>query len=88
VKENKRKVKTKGSSSPKYVSSDDDDAPFPNGINEKVAIKRLGKELVVQNQLLEVQEDLLEQERKNTCELKRLLKLEKEKNEELAQELV
>jgi hypothetical protein len=93
VKENKRKVKTKGSSSPKYVSSDDDDgsdddAPFLNGINEKVAIKRLGKELVVQNQLLEVQEDLLEQERKNTCELKRLLKLEKEKNEELAQELV
>jgi hypothetical protein len=93
VKENKRKVKTKGSSSPKYVSSDDDDgsdddAPFLNGINEKVAIKRLGKELVVQNQILEVQEDLLEQERKNTCELKRLLKLEKEKNEELAQELV
>jgi transcriptional regulator with XRE-family HTH domain len=32
--------------------------------------------------------DLLEQERKNTCELKRLLKLEKDKNEELAQEHV
>jgi hypothetical protein len=31
---------------------------------------------------------LLEQERKNTCELKRLLKLEKDKNEELAQEHV
>jgi hypothetical protein len=30
---------------------------------------------------------LLEQERKNTCELKKLLKLEKEKNEELTQEL-
>ncbi len=92
AKEGKRKIKTKGISSPKYVSSDDndsdDDAPFPCGINEKGAIKRLGKELVVQNQLLEVQEDLLEQERKNTCELKRLLKLEKEKNEELAQELV
>jgi hypothetical protein len=28
---------------------------------------------------------LLEQERKNTCELKKFLKLEKEKNEELAQ---
>jgi hypothetical protein len=28
---------------------------------------------------------LLEQERKNTCELKRLLKLEKDRNEELAQ---
>jgi hypothetical protein len=60
AKENKHKVKTNGSSSPKYVSSDDD-APFPNGINEKVAIKRLGKELVVRDQLLEVQEDLLEQ---------------------------
>jgi hypothetical protein len=82
-KENKRKVKTKGSSSPKYVSSDDDDsdndAHFPNGIHEKVAIKRLGKELVVRDQLLKVQEDLLEQERKNICELKRLLKLENEK---------
>jgi hypothetical protein len=37
--------------------------------------------LVAQDQLLEDQEDLLEQERKNTCELKKLLKLEKEKNE-------
>jgi hypothetical protein len=44
--------------------------------------------LVVWHQLIEVQEDLLEQERKNTCELKRLLKLEKKKNEKLAQELV
>jgi hypothetical protein len=38
AKENKRKVKTKGISSPKYVSSDDsddDDAPFPNGLNKK-----------------------------------------------------
>jgi hypothetical protein len=38
AKENKRKVKTKGISSPIYVSSDDsddDDAPFPNGLNEK-----------------------------------------------------
>jgi hypothetical protein len=44
--------------------------------------------LVAQEQLLQDQEDLLEQEKENTCELKRLLKLEKEKNEELAQELV
>jgi hypothetical protein len=29
-------------------------------MNEKMIIKRLGKELVVQDQLLEVQEDLLE----------------------------
>jgi septal ring factor EnvC (AmiA/AmiB activator) len=40
--------------------------------------------LVARDQLLE---DLLEQERKNTCELKRLLKLENDKNEELVQEL-
>jgi hypothetical protein len=90
VKENKHKVKTKGMSSHKYVSSDDDNdsddtPPFPNGINEKAIIKKLGKELVTRDQLFEDQEDLLEQERKNTCELKRLLKLEKEKNEELAQ---
>jgi hypothetical protein len=89
AKEGKHKVKTKGISSPKYVSSDDnddsDDAHFPNGVNEKRVIKKLGKELVVRDQLLEDQEDLLEQERKNTCELKRLLKLEKDKNEELAQ---
>jgi hypothetical protein len=70
VKENKRKVKNKGLSSPKYVSSDDDDddsdddAPFSNGINEKAIIKKLGKELVAQDQLLEDQEDLLQQERK------------------------
>jgi hypothetical protein len=93
VKESKRKVKTKGLSSSKYVSSDDDDdddddsdddAPFLNGINEKGIIKRLGKELVAQDQLLEDQDDLLEQEKKSTCDLKKLLNLEKEKNEELA----
>jgi hypothetical protein len=43
--------------------------------------------LVARDQLLEDQEDLLEQERKNTYELKRLLKLEKDKNEELAQSM-
>jgi hypothetical protein len=74
AKENKRKVKIKGLSSPKYVSSDDDDddddddsdvdASFPNSINEKVIIKKLGKELVTRDQLLEDQDDLLEQERK------------------------
>jgi hypothetical protein len=82
AKQNKRKVKTKGLSSAKYVSSDDD-APFTNGINEKAIIKKLGKELVVRDQLFDDQEDLLEQERKNTCELMKLLKLEKEKNKEL-----
>jgi hypothetical protein len=85
VKESKPKVKTKGLSSLKFVSSDDDDdSRFPNGINEKCIIKKLGKELVAQDQHLEDQEDLLEQERKSTCELKKLLNLEKEKNEELA----
>jgi hypothetical protein len=59
VKESKHKIKTKGSFSPKYISSDDD-APLPHGMNEKMIIKRLGKELVVRDQLLEVQEDLLE----------------------------
>jgi hypothetical protein len=64
AKESKHKVKIKGSSSPKYISSDDDDddddAPLHYGMNEKAIIKRLEKELVVQDQLLEVQEDLLE----------------------------
>jgi hypothetical protein len=48
-------------------------------MNEKAAIKRLGKQLVARDQLVEVQEDLIGQERKTTCELNRLLKLE-EKN--------
>jgi hypothetical protein len=90
AKESKHKVKIKSSSSPKYVTSDDDDVsndddPLLIGMNEKATIKRLGKELVIQDQLLEVQEDLLEQERQTTCELKKLLKFEEEKNENLAQ---
>jgi hypothetical protein len=92
VKGSKRKVKIKGLSSPKYVSSNDaaayvddshDDAPFSNGINEKGIIKRLGKELVAWDQLFEDQEDLLEKERKSTCELKKLLSLEKVKMKNL-----
>jgi hypothetical protein len=43
------------------------------------------KELVARDQLLEDQEDLLKQKKKNTCEIKRLSKLEKDKNKELAQ---
>jgi hypothetical protein len=89
AKENKQKIKTKGLSSSKYVSSDDDDSddapPFSNGINQKEIMKKLGKELIARDQLLEDQEDFLEQERKSTCELKKLLKLEKEKNKEFAQ---
>jgi hypothetical protein len=51
AKENKHKVKTKGISSPKYVSSDDndDDAPFSNGVNEKEIIKKLGNKLVARD---------------------------------------
>jgi hypothetical protein len=77
AKESKRKVKTKGLSSPKYVSSDDD-THFSNGINEKGIIKKQRKELVARDQLLKDQEVLLEQERKSTCELMKLLILEKE----------
>jgi hypothetical protein len=45
----------------KYISSDDNDdsdddaPPFPNGLNEKRVIKKLGKELVAWDQLLENQ---------------------------------
>jgi hypothetical protein len=56
AKENKHKIKIKGISSPKYVSSDDsddDDAPFPNGLNKKRVIKNLRKELVAWDQLIE-----------------------------------
>jgi hypothetical protein len=41
--------------------------------------------LVALDQLLEDQEDLLEQEIKNTSELKRLLKLQTDENEEFVQ---
>jgi hypothetical protein len=53
AKKSKRKIKTKGSSSPRYVISDDDDddAPLLIGINKKATIKRLRKELVVGDQL-------------------------------------
>jgi hypothetical protein len=52
TKENKRKVKTKDMSSPKCIpsdDSDDDDASFFNGLNEKRVIKKLGKELVARD---------------------------------------
>jgi hypothetical protein len=43
--------------------------------------------LIARDQLLGDQEDLLEQKRKNTSELKILLKLENDKNEKLIQDL-
>jgi hypothetical protein len=51
AKENKRKVKTKGVSSPKYVSSDDNDnsdndvAPFSNGLNKKKSYQKAREEI-------------------------------------------
>jgi hypothetical protein len=61
AKESKHKVKIKGSSSPRYVTSDDDDddAHLLIGMNKKTTIKGLGNELVVLDQLLEVRKDLL-----------------------------
>jgi hypothetical protein len=46
TKENRRKVKTKGISSPKYASSDDnddsdDDAPFSNGLCRRLVVRYL-----------------------------------------------
>jgi hypothetical protein len=50
---------------------------------KKAIIKKLEKKSVAQDQLFEDKDDLLEKERKNTCELKKFLKFEKEKNKEL-----
>jgi hypothetical protein len=44
AKKSKRKIKTKGSSSPRYViSDDDDDAPLLIGINKKLLSKDYGR---------------------------------------------
>jgi hypothetical protein len=70
----KKNVKTITSSSPKYVSSDedtlssdndssDDDEPLPNKLckNANAIIKRLMKQVRVRDELLEEQEKLLVQ---------------------------
>jgi hypothetical protein len=68
AKESKRKLKTKALSSPKYVSSDDDDSndntPFPNGINEKGIIKRPEKELVARENFLRIKRICLSKKEK------------------------
>jgi hypothetical protein len=101
AKEDKKKVKTITSSSPKYVSSDedalssdddafsDDDEPLPSEFckNPNAMIKGLMKQLRVRDELLEQQEELVVQERKCNEELKKLLVLEKSKVEKLDQEL-
>jgi hypothetical protein len=55
--------------------------------NPKERMKGLLKEVGIRDELLDTQEKLLVQERKSNQELKKLLKLEKEKNEWLDQEL-
>jgi hypothetical protein len=96
----KEKLKTNTSSSPKYVSSDedtlssendssDDDEPQPGELykNPNAIIKGLMKQVRVSDELLEELEKLLVQERKSNEELKKLLTLEKGKVEKLDQEL-
>jgi hypothetical protein len=98
AKKSKKKVKFK-SSSPKYVSSDDeldssdekdeDEKALLNVMckNPKERIKGLLKEVGIWDELLNLQEKLLVQEKERNQELKELLKLEKETNEKLDQEL-
>jgi hypothetical protein len=95
VKESKRNAKPK-TSSPKYVSSDDeldssdeDEDALLNDMrkNPKARIKGLLSELGLHDELLDQQEKFLIQEKESNQELKKLLKLEKEKNERLDQEL-
>jgi hypothetical protein len=92
AKENKKKVKVKGHSSPKDVSSDDDlssdecDEPFDLGKNPTTKLDGFIKQINLRDELLEQQEKLLVEERKSNSELKKLLALEKEKNEKLDQE--
>jgi hypothetical protein len=101
AKESKKKVKSK-SSPPKYVSSDDeldssneededeDEETLLNVMckNPKERIKGLLKEVGMCDELLDQQEKLLVQERESNQELKKLLRLEKEKIDKLDQELV
>jgi hypothetical protein len=96
AKESKKKVKSK-SSSPKYVSSDDesdssdeDEEALLNVMckNPKERIKGVLKEVEIRDELLDQQEKLLVQEKESNQELKKLLKLEKEKKVKIDQELV
>jgi hypothetical protein len=100
AKKTKKKVKSKASSSLKYVTSDedtlscdnyasnDDDDSLPSKLvkNPNAMIKGLMRQVGARDELLEKQE-LLVQERKISEELKKLLALEKGKVEKLDQEL-
>jgi hypothetical protein len=101
TKEGKKKVKSNGSSSPKYVTSDedilssdnydssDDDNTLPSEFvkNHNAMIKGLMRKVGDRNELLEQQEELLIQERKINKGLKKLIALEKGKVEKLDQKL-
>jgi hypothetical protein len=101
AKEVRKKVKSNASSSPKYVTSDedtlssdnydssDDDNSLPSKLvkNPNALIKGLMMQVGARDELLEQQEELLVQERENSEELKKLLTHEKGKVEKLDQEL-
>jgi hypothetical protein len=91
AKESKRKVKSKASSSPKYVTSDEDTISSDNYASSDDD-DSLPSELVKNlNAMIKgpmrQQEELLVQEKKNSEELKKLLALQKGKVENLDQEL-
>jgi hypothetical protein len=98
TKESKKKVKSK-SSPPKYVSTDDeldssdeedeDEETLLNAMckNPKERMKGLLKEIGIHNELLDQQEKLLVQERESNQELKKVLKLDKEKMRSLTKNL-
>jgi ribonucleotide reductase alpha subunit len=101
AKEGRKKVKSNTSSSPKYVTSDedtlssdnyessDDDNPFLSELvkNLNAMIKGLMRQVGARDELLEQQEELLVQERKISEELQKLLPLKKCKVEKFDQEL-
>jgi hypothetical protein len=102
TKENKKKVKSKASPSPKYVTSDkntlfsdnydssDDNVPLPNVLveNPNTMIKGLMRQVGARDEILEQQENFLIQERKISEELKKLLTLEKAKVKSLTKNLL
>jgi hypothetical protein len=97
----RKKVKSNTSSSPKYVTSDedtlssdhydssDDDNPPPSELvkNTIAMIKGIMRQVGSRDELLEKQEELLVQERKISEELKKLLAVEKGMVEKVDQEL-
>jgi hypothetical protein len=100
AKEGKKKIKYNTPSSPKYVTSDEDTLSSDDNASSdgdslpsefckksKSMIKGLMKQVKVRDELLELQEELLVQERKSNDELRKLLTLEKSKVEKLDQEL-